>query len=527
METGKKFRNHISVVIEEVWAGILVLLVYVFAQVLPELAETSGDDLSFFADNGLWIVLILAVLLAAVTGNRLLVWARTYIHIEDNAIIIEKNTVSKKKNTIGIKNISNINLEQNLFEMLAGTCKVKLDTNSLSTADRTDVKIVLKKADAEAFRREILSRMQADGADFVPETSGSSIPGTGNPADAGILSDAAGTGPFQTDQDYDIRADFGDIIRHGVFSINVFSVILLLGGIAATVGAVVQIVQNPGFVRSLLGAAAGIFMAASVVLSALWDTVKDFVKYYDFRAKRRDDRLYIRYGLLKKMEYTVPVDKIQALQIHQSLVARICRRYMAEIVNVGMGDEKEERNSFLVLYCTKEKLRQQLELLLPEMAPAVDQNVKRQPGTAWAAWAFPFTVYVLAVVLAAAAGSVMTDGVASSDRFPVLAGIWGGAALLIISVIAGMILEYRTAGMSAGENMLKLRRGYFGTHSTAVNYSNIQYAEFSQSFLAKRCGIRKGQIHLLAAAGKASYDIPYFGDGLEENIKAGMLKRTV
>lgn len=40
METGKKFRNHISVVIEEVWAGILVLLVYVFAQVLPELAET-------------------------------------------------------------------------------------------------------------------------------------------------------------------------------------------------------------------------------------------------------------------------------------------------------------------------------------------------------------------------------------------------------------------------------------------------------------------------------------------------------
>lgn len=161
--------------------------------------------------------------------------------------------------------------------------------------------------------------------------------------------DAAGTGPFQTDQDYDIRADFGDIIRHGVFSINVFSVILLLGGIAATVGAVVQIVQNPGFVRSLLGAAAGIFMAASVVLSALWDTVKDFVKYYDFRAKRRDDRLYIRYGLLKKMEYTVPVDKIQALQIHQSLVARIFGRYMAEIVNVAW--EMKRRREILFLSC--------------------------------------------------------------------------------------------------------------------------------------------------------------------------------
>ena len=51
-------------------------------------------------------------------------------------------------------------------------------------------------------------------------------------------------------------------------------------------------------------------------------------------------------------------------------------------MNVGMGDEKEEKNSFLVLYCTKEKMRQQLELLLPEMAPALDQEVKKQPGTA-------------------------------------------------------------------------------------------------------------------------------------------------
>lgn len=523
METGKKFRNHISVVVEEIWGGVLVLLVYAFTQILPELADVSQDSLSFFQKEGLWIVLALAVLLAVLIGNRLLVWARTFIHIEDNAIIIEKNTVSKKKNTIGIKNISNINLEQNLFEMLVGTCKVKLDTNSLSTADKTDVKIVLKKADAEAFRQEIIFRMQAFGGDYVPENTESCISGNNNLTDAGKISAAAGTDAFREDNDYDVRADFGDIIQHGLFSINIFSVILLLGGIAATVGAVVQVVQNPGFIRSLLGAAAGILVAVSIVFSALWDTVKDFVKYYDFRAKRRGDRLFIRYGLLKKMEYTVPVDKIQALQIHQSLVARICGRYMAEIVNVGMGDEKEEKNSFLVLYCTKEKLRQQLELLLPELAPAVDQKVKRQPGTAWAAWIVPFTVYVLAVLLAAAVGAVMTDGTASSDRLPALIGIWGGGALLILSVVTGMILSYRTAGISAGESILKLCRGYFGAHYTVVKYSNIQYAEFSQSFLARKCGIRKGQIHLLASAGKSSYDIPYFADGLEENIKAGML----
>ena len=76
------------------------------------------------------------------------------------SIVIEQNTLNRKKNTIGIKNISNVNTEQNLFEMLLGTYKVKLDTNSLSTADKTDVKIVLKKAQAEWFKNAVMSLME-------------------------------------------------------------------------------------------------------------------------------------------------------------------------------------------------------------------------------------------------------------------------------------------------------------------------------------------------------------------------------
>ena len=260
METGKKFRNHISVVAEEVWGSIVALLILVFVQGLPELAETSADDLSFLADKGLWIVLGLIVILAVLIGNRLLVWARTYIYLEDNAIVIEKNTVNKKKNTIGIKNISNINLERNLFEMLVGTCKVKLDTNSLSTADKTDVKIVLKKADAERFRREVTARMHASGSVELSAGETDGISGTGDSPAEYRAAGAADGSSFQ--EAYDVRMDFGDIIRHGLFSINIFSVLLLLAGIGATVGAVVQVVQNPGFIKSLLGAAAGILVAA-------------------------------------------------------------------------------------------------------------------------------------------------------------------------------------------------------------------------------------------------------------------------
>ena len=53
-----------------------------------------------------------------------------------------ENTINKKINTFGIKNIANINIEQNIFERIISTCKVKIDTDSRSTADETDIEIV-------------------------------------------------------------------------------------------------------------------------------------------------------------------------------------------------------------------------------------------------------------------------------------------------------------------------------------------------------------------------------------------------
>ena len=102
--------------------------------------------------------------------------------------------------------------------------------------------------------------------------------------------------------------------------INILSVAVIILGIAGAAGTVFRVVGNPDAAQSLIGAASGIIVAVLIVVSALWDTVKDFVRYYDFRAKRRGDKIYIRYGFFKKVEYTVPVNKIQALKLRQSFV---------------------------------------------------------------------------------------------------------------------------------------------------------------------------------------------------------------
>ena len=323
----RKFRNHISIILEQTVAAAAALAVLVITALFQNMDEISDTDFSFITGKGFLIFLGVAAILAVSLISQVLIWARTYISIEENAIVIEKGRINKKKNTIGIHNISNINLEQNIFEMLFGTCKVKLDTNSLSTADSTDVKIVLKKPDALWFQQEITRILETYSETGTAAGTCGAGPEYRSSPDADETLDTGG--------DYDVRADIGDIFQHGAFSVNLISVFVFLLALVGTVISAAEMLGHADLMKSVTGAAAGILVAAFIVVSTLWDTVKDFVRYFGFRAKRRGDKIRIRYGFFKKVEYTIPVDKIQALIVRQSFLARIGRRYMAEIVNVG------------------------------------------------------------------------------------------------------------------------------------------------------------------------------------------------
>ena len=119
MENNIRFRNHISVIFEKVvkTAGAAILIFA--ANFITEIEEVPR-----MSDILLLIGAIAACILLAFAWHYI-IWSRTYISIQNNVLVLEKNTLNRKKNTIGISNISNINLEQNLFEMALGTCKLK------------------------------------------------------------------------------------------------------------------------------------------------------------------------------------------------------------------------------------------------------------------------------------------------------------------------------------------------------------------------------------------------------------------
>ena len=225
MET-KRFRNHFSDVIEQL-GGLLIFLFIVGVQSIPDiLSDTDGDsnDVVALIDNPKYAMIVIIVVitilavLGLIIGFNVRRWYKTWIIIGNDTITVERNTLRSVKNTVGIKNISNVNINQNIFEMIIGTCNLKLDTNSLSTADSTDIKLILKKQQGEELRNYINRRVEEIN--------------TGT-----ILEKEEEVNPYVK---YDIEVTSKDIITNGFYSLSAGTILLFLGSLAGFIAGIVS-----------------------------------------------------------------------------------------------------------------------------------------------------------------------------------------------------------------------------------------------------------------------------------------------
>ena len=471
MENNIRFRNHISVIFERVikTAG---LAIFIFAaNFITDIEE---------APSILEVLLLLAVIFACILVSFIwhyIIWSKTYICIQDNALVLEKNTLNRKKNTIGIPNISNINLEQNLLEMALGTCKLKLDTNTLTTADQTDVNIVLKKKEAEKLRAYLLGLSEGQEQTQKVKVEGSSF-----------------------------SVNSKDIFLHGFFSLNLGTFILLLSVLGSGILSMEEMkdTENVTVFESLISIVVIIWFLGGMI----WKVVREFVRYLDFSIERREDKVYLEYGIIKRVTYSIPIEKINAVRLNQTMIARIGKRYMVEVVNVGMGNDEEEQHSFFLPYGKREKVEEQLKILLPEFDIELETKGERQPKSVFAVWAANGLMWILGiVVIAMIAAEFMKTGVTMVVVVTVVIALY-------IVLLRGS--AYITDYVVIGEKLLKISQGHFSKYILFVKYEKIQFLTMKQCVVAKKFGIEKGEIHLLASMKNQIHNLPYMK---EEKMK--------
>lgn len=498
MENNVRFRNHVSFVLEKSLKAVGTVLTVLFLSFISDAGETGIDSIDI-----VFLVVFIVVILGVVLGFQLLIWAKTYILIEENTLVIERNTIIKTRNAIGLNNISNINLEQNLLEMLLGTCKVKLDTNSLSTANETDVSIILKKADAEQFRAWVLAN--AEGR----EIGGGVIPAEVDPSEA--VADE-----ISEENTKRIIGRFKDIILHGVFSIRIWMLAMLIAIVVLQIWHITEVgIDGLGEGRGEIFAS--LFIAFYFAAIILWKIGKEFIKYLNFRIERKKDKVYLSYGYFKKVAYSVPVDKINGIKLTQTPLARMGKRYMVEIINVGMDDDENEENTFFLPYNKMETIQNQLHMILPEFDGGLEIKEEKQPAVIWLL-SMPWWILYIALVGVSCFLSVtyITD---LESRSVAIHGIIYGAVGTAVWYLMVKLAGFFTKAIKVDEKFLKIVDGAFSKRILLVKYEKIQYVTGRQCIIAKRFKIQKGTISLLASIKNCTHALPYFKENAMEQLK--------
>ncbi|MCM1179120.1 MAG: PH domain-containing protein [Clostridium sp.] len=491
-----EFRCHYSVVFENL-GRVFWLVVICCVGEFNEMADTVMDVVNGEV-HAVDVLIAFGVLFAIICISFLvenIIWAKTWISIEEDAVVIEKRTLNRKKNTIGMKNISNINLEQNIFERMMNTYKIKLDTNSKTTADSTDVKIVLAKDKAEWFQRQVMEHMQnvtGEQVSLVEEEMA----------------------------DYDVNYSARDIVWHCIYTVNVFSVLILLGIVIGAVAGIRLLRTGQILLDGIVHAIGGLLVVAAVLFSVVQSLVRDFFVYYGFRAKRKGNKIYLTYGLLKKRKYVLAVDKINAVEVISPLVSRILKRQYVKLVCVGVGDEENE-NSMLLLSGTKEEMHKNLSVLLPEFTLEEGGVIRRNRLSIFSELPGKVLYFAVLIALMAALGYKNVLQLPTAGIYLIYAA---GIFLMLLSVLR-TVMFFRTEGLKIGENELIVIKGSYEKNMTWIPYQKIQQMEYREGPIARHFGLAAGKVHILATALDAVHAITYVKKEFYEQIAEQILNR--
>lgn len=510
-------REHITTIVEKLWGAILFFVALLFSSTenlnLAIQLLKEGNFLGALAAVGGVLAVMLIVI--AWNVNR---WYKTTFVVEDYTITITRKTLNRVVRSISVANISNVNIEQNIFEMIIGTCTLKLDTSSLSTANETDVKLVLKKTVAAKVKDTIGAMMReqqqfllqeqmqsAQSEEQAGEMSGTSngLDGengasadTSMNANADAFSATAYMDEFDfmtaKNEDYDVLYNPGEIIRNCAVNTSILAVIFAL---SFTLIPIITAFADGG-IALFAGATIGtILVEAMFAISLVWGVVNTWFADFDFRAKRGKDRIYVSCGLFKKKQYAVPIDKINAIKLESKFIGRMLGYRTVSVINVG-GEGEDVDGMKILLAGKEEQLKERLAILLPEYTfPSVDV-MEKQPKRVLVKNMISVVFWMFCILVGFVIGVLLTG--VTLDR-SITVAVFGGIFAIMILLLIGVVMSYRITKIANTKEYYMISRGTFGQTVVTIPYDKIQKVEIHRGPVERLLRIEHANISILAS----------------------------
>lgn len=393
----------------------------------------------------------------ALVVTSIIKWSKFTYRIEEDELRIEEGLINKKKRYIPIERIQTINTSAGLIQQMFKLVKLQVETASGGTEAEVSL-VAITQAEAERIQQALFERKKAaegtgaDVTDPLAETA----------EDAEETAEEPEMMYKMTGQELLTAASTSSgigVIISGVFAFftqvdDFFDLDWLYDRFA--------------FLNS--AGAAVIALAAFVALFIAWllSIVGMLLKYANFTVVRKEKEIVISRGLIEKHQITIPLQRIQAIKIKESLIRQPFGLAAVTIVSAGGNVLEEDKSAVLFPIISKKMIKQRLGEFIPDYAPEDDLN--RLPKRALRRYLLRASWPVLAVV-------------PLSILFPP----WGylSAVLIPFYWIIGC-LSYRDAGWKISGSKIIMSSRFIGRTTAVIQRRRMQVFEVSRSYFQRR-----------------------------------------
>lgn len=450
------------------WAG---------AAAIPGVAALFGGGLRPAA-----ILLIGAGLFVLVVGASVwgfLSWRATTYRVSGGAFYLRRGVLQKSERTVPLEHVQSVDTVQGVVQRLFGVVELRVETAG-GGAEESDASLAALSRTAAAELRRAVEGGRAEPAE--QEESGPREVrrlGTRGLLVAGATSGQIGVALSVVavgSQVFDELFTEGFVRRlYEAFAPS--SIMVVLAGVLA------------------IGLFAWLLAIAGTVLA-----------YAGFTLSRDEEFLYIRRGLLERREATIPLARVQAVQMVEGILRQPFGLAMLRVESAGYGGKESGVSTTLFPLISRRDVPAFLQYAAPEFSGELSEKpLQRPPRRALRRYVFR-SVAPLAVPLLLAAMVLYASGI-SVLQLPL--GGYATVAAVTLLALNGLLgwLRYRDAGWSYAGGCIVLRSRALARTTALAPRRRLQSRGSVSNPLQRRASLAHLRVRVASGSGGAEFGV--------------------
>ncbi len=419
----------------------------------------------------------LVVFVIAFLSLSTLRWYLYTYRYEDGYLHIKRGLIFKKERSIKRERVQTVNIRTGLVQRLLGVATVQIET----AGGGMESEIFLSAVKTEETQRiksylENKSRMHSEAVDEVTDAE----PGTENLEEPRVKATYV----------VPVWNMFLAGATSGRFML-LFSVIAAL--FSQFYPYIPQNIIDYLIMQIIPASETDIFLIASILLlllliSWLISIVVFMVQYANFTILRQDEYLRVSWGLIEQKEFTLKINRVQALSIQEGLMRQpigLCS-ITSEVAGGGLREQ-----DYVTIICPilrKKDLSVFLEQILPEYR--IPGSMSPLPKRACKRYLFRATALVLILII-------------PLQMFP-----YGWLALLLLppAFLLGLS-RYRTGATVLDNKQLTLRFRNINRYQILIMQNHIQSLEISSNPFQRRSALSTVRAAVLSSPSGKTFKV--------------------